>query len=156
MDKTVFDVPFVNNKNTGHLETITQLQTDAMPIHYAGGKAPDPGLQAKELVEVSFGEAKSCVIGTGRVTDMLGPLQAVPLKVAISDFIIGHMHEDNIGTFLFYGLPLFGNIRQGLPAKGTSEMSQKDQHDRLTIRQILEGIALICDHSGNGRQIDLQ
>ena len=70
MNKAVGDFSVLDYKHPWHLETISQLRTNAMPRNHARRKSTNPGLQAKQLGESALGKPKITVVPTFGVTYM--------------------------------------------------------------------------------------
>ena len=124
MDKGVLNLTFVYHKDTRHLETVSHLLiSHTIAVNYGSLETPNPGLQTKELSEVTLHQSKLGVELTLGVTNVRGTRQIITLEEALGHLINRHVDKDDLSPDLFNPIFDFGNIRKGLPAEGTAKVA---------------------------------
>ena len=71
VDEPTSNIALVDNKNTRHLEPISQFSAIAIAFYYDGLKTPDPGTKAVQLAITALYQTKSCVILAHGIADVL-------------------------------------------------------------------------------------
>lgn len=111
VDESVFDLAFLDHKNSRHLEAVADLAGPyTIAFHHGRLETPYPGRQAEQLGEIPFNETKGGIILAIRVTDVNRTRQIVAGEVAFCQFIIGHMDEYNFRTHTLNICSFLGDI----------------------------------------------
>jgi len=128
MNKAVFDLALVNDKDSWHLEAIAKLaKTDTMSFQHRRLKSTNPGMQTKQLREGAFYQTKSSVKVTLRVTDVFDTLQFVTGEITLSRLVFRHVNKDHLGAAGLNVFAFLRNISQSFPTKSTTKVPQKNE-----------------------------
>lgn len=132
VDKFFPNGAVLQDKHAGHLGGVTEFlgHFEVVAHLVLQFEAPDPSLQAVQLSERPPLKAESPIIPLSRIADMCDPLQVEAGEILLRRFVVRHMYEHDLDAAILDRSPAMSDIVQGLFAKNTTKMPQKDQHHR--------------------------